>query len=185
MLPLRLLMMPPPLMMPLAHLWAHLLTLTVDDDSAGRLFSVHADARAEQRHHTYGKFLDLSSKSTVPKTNQWPKKKLGPLLKPREGCSRGVSGARGPELILSVVESPKSGNGIIESSIFHWFYKLFLPLREGGANSFPREFFANDPGALFRNEAAKQLHLQFIHKVFDVIFSHSTKGICIPQWKHL
>jgi len=74
MLPLRLLMMPPPLMMPLAHLSAHLLTLTADDDGAGRLFSVHADARAAVRHHTYETFLDRSRKSAVPKQINGPKR---------------------------------------------------------------------------------------------------------------
>ena len=85
MLPLRLLMMPPPLMMPLAHLWAHLLTLTADDDGAGRLFSAHADARAEVRHHTYENVSGPVQKVNGPETNQRSRKKLGPLLKPARG----------------------------------------------------------------------------------------------------
>ena len=56
-------------MVPLADLWDHLLTLTADDDSAGRHLDAHADARAKERHHTYmyAEFLDRSGESTVPK----------------------------------------------------------------------------------------------------------------------
>ena len=53
MLPPPLLTMPPPLMMRLAHLSAHLLPLPADEDGAGRLRWVHPDVRGEARHHTY------------------------------------------------------------------------------------------------------------------------------------
>eukprot|EP00663_Eupelagonemidae_sp_cell21sb_P009456 gene9456-biopygen1885 len=82
MLPPRLLMMPPPLMMPLAHLSAHhLLTLTADDDGAGRHCWLHADARAGERHHTHETFLDWSKEFNGTNTNQRSRKKLGPLAR--------------------------------------------------------------------------------------------------------
>ena len=78
---LRLLMMPSPLTMSLAHLSAHLLTLTADDDGAGRLYRLHADARTEERHHTYEMFLDRSAEINGPEAMQPSAKYLDPLLK--------------------------------------------------------------------------------------------------------
>ncbi len=53
-------------------------------------------------------------------------KKTGAAFEAGERAVRdGLSGARGPGSILSVVVAPKRENGIIKLSISHWFYKVF------------------------------------------------------------
>lgn len=72
------------------------------------------------------RFLDASKrKLRRPKKTKRPKK-TGAAFEAGERAVRdGLSGARGPKSILSVVVAPKRENGVMESSILYWFYKVF------------------------------------------------------------
>ena len=65
-------------------------------------------------------------KTKATKRKLSDQKETGAAFEAGERAVRdGLSGARGPKSILSVVVAPKRENGVMESSILYWFYKVF------------------------------------------------------------
>ena len=72
------------------------------------------------------RFLVATKRTKATKKELSDQKMTGAAFEARERTVfNGLSGARGPESISSVVVAPKRENGVIETSIFHWVYKVF------------------------------------------------------------